>query len=127
MIPQEGSTAPVLGPTVRVVLYFFALLFVACGAGMLYIGLIKNPQEAREIRALVTHSPAEIKRYWRWVTTGTGNPDGVGAQNFIKLETRSQKAYQLSVNKKDVDAILAYLAQQAPEAENGPIEVQRTR
>lgn len=120
--PEASS----MGTGMLVALYVFALLFIATGAGMLYVGIVKSPADAKEIRALVAHSPREIKRYWRWVTTGTGDPDAIGSQNFIKLETHSGKLFQISVRKDDVHPILDYLAAQAPDAECGAIEVQKT-
>jgi hypothetical protein len=120
--PEASS----MGTGMLIALYVFALLFVATGAGMLYVGIIKSPADDKEIRALVAHSPQEIKKFWRWVTTGTGDPDGIGSQNFIKIETRSGKLHQISVRKDDVHPILDYLGAQAPEAERGPVEVQKT-
>jgi len=114
-----------MGTGMLVALYFFALLFVATGLGMLWVGFVKGPRDAREIRALVMHSPDKIQKFWRYVTTGTGNPDGVGAQNFVKILMHNDKLHQLSVKKSDIAAILEFLARQAPGAEHGPNEVQK--
>ena len=107
-----------------IALYFFALLFVATGAAMIYVGVVRTPRDAREIRALVMQSPDQIAAYWRWVTTGTNNPDGLGAQNFVKLEMSAGKVHQISVRKQDLAPILTFLAQQAPQAQHRADEVQ---
>jgi len=107
-----------------VALYVFALLFTGLGAGFMWLGLIKTPRDAKQLRALITHSPQEIKKFWRFTTTRTG-ANGLGAQNFIKLQMDSDKVHQISVKKEDIDPLLQYLAAQAPEAELGDIEVQQ--
>lgn len=115
-----------MGTGKLVALYFFALLFAATGLAMMYVGFVKAPRDAREIRALVTHSPDQITAYWRWVSTAT-SPDGVGAQNFVKIEMRTGKLHQISVRKQDLDPILRFLATQASHDARRPDEVQYSR
>ncbi len=110
------------GTGMIVTLYVFAVLFVAVGALMIFIGLVKNPRIRRELEDALTNNPQKVKRYWRWVVTSTGKDTGVGAQNYIKIEMSSGETHQISVAQGNVEPFLRMLGEACPDAASTPPE-----
>ena len=108
------------GTGMLVALYFFAVLFVAVGALMVFIGLVKNPRIRSELEDAIANNPHKIKRYWRWVVTSTGKDSGIGAQNYIKIEMSDGPTHQISVAQANVEPFLQMLGEACPDAESGP-------
>lgn len=108
------------GTGTLVALYLFGALFLAVGALMIFIGLVKNPRVRLELEDALTNNPQKIKRYWRWVVTSTGKDTGIGAQNYIKIEMSDGHMHQISVTQANVEPFLKMMAAACPDAESTP-------
>ncbi len=99
-------------------LYGFALLFIATGLAMVYIGAFKIAGKGRRVVAVLSGSPDALTKVQHVTIQAQGAPGSLGRVHQLQF-TIGSEAVSLTVDAKDVEPILAYVARQAPHALQG--------
>jgi len=113
---ELDSEAADMGTGALAALYGFAIVFIATGALMMYVGLFKFAAMGRAVVGALTSDPQAIEKV-EYITIQAANAPGrLGMVHQLSFQIRGRKATRFSVKEPDVEPILAYVRQKAPHA-----------
>ena len=97
-------------------LYGFALVFIATGLLMLYIGLFKFAKTGRNIIGALTGDPSVLEKVEYTVIQAANAPGDLGKVHQLRFAIRGRSAAVLTVRAEDVEPILELVRLKAPHA-----------
>lgn len=106
-----------MGTAAVVALYGFALVFIATGLLMLYIGLFKFARMGRAVIGALTGDASVLEKVEYTTTQAASAPGALGRVHQLRFDIRGRKqATMLTVREEDVEPILALVRLKAPHA-----------
>ncbi len=117
---ELDSEAADMSTTALVALYGFAVVFIAAGLGMLYVGLFKFARMGRAVVGALSGDPSALKKVEYRTIQAANAPGELGRAHQLCFEFRGRrKTTQLAVRAADVEPILALVRLKAPHALSG--------
>jgi len=111
------SEAADMSTAALVALYGFALVFIATGLLMLYMGLFKFARMGRAVIGALTGDPSVLDKVVYTTVQAANAPGALGRVHQLRFDIRGRKqATTLTVREEDVEPILALVRQNAPHA-----------
>lgn len=108
-----------------VALYFFAILFVLVGVGMLYVAIFKNADNGNQFLKVLLEQPEEIAEIYVNCNVGTDPPFRIDLYTqevprlghlSLVVSYRDKKAFQLQMKAAHAGEIVHFCRQHAPHA-----------
>ncbi|MBV1861349.1 MAG: hypothetical protein KUG77_23220 [Nannocystaceae bacterium] len=117
---ELDSEAADMSTAALIALYGFALVFVATGLLMLYIGLFKFAAMGRAVIGALIGDPSVLEKVEYTVIQAANAPGRLGRVHQLRFDLRGRrKATTLTVREEDVEPILALVREKAPHALSG--------
>jgi hypothetical protein len=104
-----------MGTGMLAALYGLGALFIVSGLLMTYVGLFVSAAQSRTLLDALVHRPHEITTVTHRRIQTAGAPGDLGAVHQLVFEV-GNKARRLTVERRDLDVVLPYLAVQVPHA-----------
>lgn len=116
---ELDSEAADMSTGALVALYGFALVFIATGLLMLYVGLFKFAKMGRAVVGALTGDTSVLEKVEYTSIQAANAPGELGRVHQLRFDIRGHKATTLTFRKEDIEPILAYVRLKAPHALTG--------
>ncbi len=114
---ELDSEAADMGTAALVALYGFALVFIATGLLMLYVGLFKFARMGRAVIGALTGDPSVLEKVEYTTIQAANAPGALGRVHQLRFNIVGRKqATTLTVREEDVEPILGLVRRKAPHA-----------
>lgn len=106
--PDAGNMSSVM----VVLLYAFALLFIAVGVLGLWVAFVRQPRQAASFLQILEYTPMRIRKTRIFIaqTKGAG---AVGQRFYVQAETDDGTTVQIATTREQASAMAGYIAERA--------------